>query len=56
MVNIVKIILPQRYKVNVLRIHTPVNDIEEQVSQGEYDSRVGVNHVAVAHYKTEILF
>lgn len=40
----------------MLCIHTPVNDVEEQVSQGEYDSGVGVNHVAVAHYKAEIVF
>lgn len=56
MVNIVKMTVPQSYRVNVLRVHTPVNDVKEQVGHGEYDSRVGVNHVAVAHYKTEIVF
>lgn len=42
--------------VNVLCIHTPVNDVEEQVSQWKYDSGVGVDHVAVAHYEAEVLF
>lgn len=55
MVKIVKTILPHTV-VNVLRIHTPINDVEQQVSQRKYDSRVRVNHVAVAHYKFEILF
>lgn len=42
--------------VNVLCIHTPVNDVEEQVSQWKYDSGVGVDHVAVAHYEAEVVF
>lgn len=40
---------------NVLCIHTPVNDVKEQVSQGKYDSGVRVDHVAVAHYEAEVL-
>jgi len=39
----------------VLCIQTPVNDVEEQVNQGEYDSGVGVDHVAVAHDEAEVL-
>ena len=39
--------------VYVLCIHTPVNDVEQQVSQGKYDSGVGVDHVAVAHNEAE---
>ena len=42
--------------VNVLCIHTPVNYVEEQVSQGKYDSGIGVDHITVAHYEAEVLF
>ena len=41
--------------VYVLCIHTPVNDVEEQVCQGKYDSGVGIDHVAVAHDEAEVL-
>lgn len=41
--------------VNVLCVQTPVNDVEEQVGQGKYDSGVGVDHVAVAHYEAHVL-
>lgn len=40
--------------VYVLCIHTPVNYVEQQVSQGKYDSGVGVDHVAVAHNEAEV--
>lgn len=42
--------------VYVLCIQTPVNDVEEQVGQGKYDSGVGVDHVAVGHYEAEVVF
>lgn len=42
--------------VSVLCIQTPVNDVEEQVGQGKYDSGVGVDHVAVGHYEAEVMF
>lgn len=41
--------------VYVLCVQTPVNDVKEQVGQGKYDSGVGVDHVAVAHYETQVV-
>lgn len=37
-------------------IHTPVNDVKEQISHGKYDSGVRVDHVAVAHDVTHVVF
>lgn len=42
--------------MNALCIQTPVNDVEEQVSHGKYDSGVRVDHVAVAHYEAEVMY
>lgn len=41
--------------VPALRIQTPVNDVEEQVSHGKDDSGVRVDHVAVAHDEAQVL-
>jgi len=42
-------------RVNVLCIQTPVDDVEEQISQRKYDSGVRVDHVAVAHDEAEVV-
>lgn len=37
-----------------LRVHAPVDDVEEQVGQWEESTGVRVDHVAVAHDEAEV--
>lgn len=42
--------------ITVLWVQTPVDDVEEQVCEGEDDSGVWVYHIAVAHDEAELAF